>query len=353
MSGARRKRGIKAIRWIGLALVAALPALGTLARAAEPGSAAGAAAPARALHTDPQPKLTPESDYATRLFRALHYLPPTIEIPDGFTDGGRGMHIHGDGRLTSSRELVQVDRGRDEYLRQYIEHATGKEILALKPMERAVRIGQYVNDLMSKCGGRMKADDEWDRLVGQYRGQGVMLGEITDVYGAGVCRHRTPLFKLLANAAGLKVAMVRGNYRHSDGRIGGHAWNELYLDDGSVYVVDVMSPPRGWRFPAISEPFAQKYLSMGKVPLYADGKLPWPPAIELGKPPTGKGTQVTLVPPVPDAKVFYTLDGSQPTAESKKYAAPFKADAGTNVRAIAVYPDGRTSGTMDRPVPAP
>src|SRR5438128_11467172 len=94
-------------------------------------------------------------------------------------------------------------------------------------------------------------------LSGPHRNHEVRLGDIPKITdGAGVCRHRSLMYKILADAAGLKVALVRGNYAHSNGRQGGHAWNELHLDDGRVLIVDTMNPPRHFIFPDINSPQA-------------------------------------------------------------------------------------------------
>lgn len=77
-------------------------------------------------------------------------------------------------------------------------------------------------------------------MVKECANEGALIGEVPRICGAGVCRHRTLLFKLLADEAGLDVALVRGNY--SDGRTsGGHAWNELHLNDGRRLLIDVMN----------------------------------------------------------------------------------------------------------------
>jgi hypothetical protein len=260
-----------------------------------------AAPPAKAavatgtLQVDARPVVSPKADYAIRLFHSGHFLPPTMEVPNGFTDGGRQMKVHPDGRLTSHRELIEVDRKRDAFLRGYIEHVRGKEYMDLDPADRAGRIGLYVDTLMSSRGGRRAAEPQWEKLEAEYANRGLLLGEIAGITGTGVCRHRTLLYKILANAAGLKVSVVRGCYQHRDGHVGGHAWNELYLDDGSVFLVDTMNPPRGWKFPSIKQPIAQKYLSVARKPLYEGGKVPWAPVTGL---------------PVSERAAKYTPNGS-------------------------------------------
>ncbi len=105
------------------------------------------------------------------------------------------------------------------------------------------------------------------------RGRGVLIGDVVAICGGASCRHRTLLYKLLADEAGLSVSMVRGRYRHSDGRLGSHAWNEQYLEDGTVLLVDIMSPPRGWKFPTIQEERPKKYLGPNAEALYDRGGI--------------------------------------------------------------------------------
>lgn len=55
-------------------------------------------------------------------------------------------------------------------------------------------------------------------------------------------------------------------------------------------------------------------------------------------------TTVTLACATADAKVYYTLDGAEPTNASTEYAAPFTLDATTTVKAIAYK--GETASTV-------
>ena len=66
----------------------------------------------------------------------------------------------------------------------------------------------------------------------------------------------------MADEAGLKTAIVRGNYRSSLFSIGGHAWNELFLEDGSKVIVDVMNPQPDYYFPSVNEPSVRGYLTV-------------------------------------------------------------------------------------------
>lgn len=67
------------------------------------------------------------------------------------------------------------------------------------------------------------------------------------------------------------------------------------------------------------------------------------PTIE-GTTPFLGSTTVTLACATADAKVYYTLDGVEPTSASTEYTAPFTLDATTTVKAIAYK--GETASTV-------
>ena len=86
-----------------------------------------------------------------------------------------------------------------------------------------------------------------------------------------MCRHRSLLFKLMADEAGLKTALVRGNMLFPGG-YGGHAWNELHLEDGTVKIVDVMNPKEEFAFPDVTEAWVERsYVTVRNGVIYGAG----------------------------------------------------------------------------------
>jgi hypothetical protein len=78
------------------------------------------------------------------------------------------------------------------------------------------------------------------QLGAQFAGREVLLGDIA-AGGAGVCRHRALMLKVLGDEAGLEVTLVRGRLS-LHGSSGGHAWNEIVID-GRRLLVDPYRPP--------------------------------------------------------------------------------------------------------------
>lgn len=60
-----------------------------------------------------------------------------------------------------------------------------------------------------------------------------------------------------------------------------------------------------------------------------------------------KSTNVTLTTPTEGASIYYTLDGTEPTAESNLYAEPFAINETKTVKAIAVK-DGKSSSVAEQ-----
>ncbi len=171
-------------------------------------------------------------------FRSMHELSGFEPIANGYIDGGRGMHVGVDGtRGASSREVLVVDRTRDAALRADI--VVARNLRHLPPAERAQAIARHIDE---KMGGQ--AADLADRnnvATDRARNREVLIGEAPHVLdGTGVCRHRSLLFKVLADEAGLDTTIRRGNAQYGSSS-GAHAWNEVVID-GRPMVVDVMNP---------------------------------------------------------------------------------------------------------------
>ena len=212
-------------------------------------------------------------------FKANHRLEGQSRIPDGYVDGGRGMSIASDGTAASGRELIVVDRARDPALRRYIDVAKdlGAKVKAGQMSEEAAyrELAQTVDRLLSPGGNRDLAHGAMDRWLKFAEGREILLGDVVRTE-AGMCRHRSLLFKVLGDelavASGGKsqVALVRGNLVWPGGQ-GGHAWNELVLSDGRKVLVDVMNPSPGFKFPTL-ENSAGAYRRVDNSPFYAAAK---------------------------------------------------------------------------------
>lgn len=193
-----------------------------------------------------------------------HYVGPDMSIPDGYVDGGTYMKIKQDGSIVATREVITVDRARDEKLRKHIEFAKGTA--DLPPLERATRLAKYVDEITTPPQGRQFAEAATAKLQ-DFRNAEILLGEIAPYCGGGVCRHRSLFYKILGDEAGLDVGLRRGQMMVK-GRIAGrHAWNELTLSDGTVYIVDVMNPEPDFKLPTAAEA-RFKYGDIKGEPLY-------------------------------------------------------------------------------------
>jgi hypothetical protein len=203
-----------------------------------------------------------------RTFRDKHYVPAAMKIPDGYTDGGRGSTIAADGSVRAPREVMVVDRLRDLELQRHVHYARSPVLASLPPLERATRLALYVDKVASPEEGRSASQFACTLLEAEFRGHELLLGKAA---GAGMCRHRSLLFKVLADEAGLNVTLVRGNYG-TPKSAGGHVWNELALDDGRKLLVDVMNPRPGFEFPETNGPATARYLTVKNTRYYSPTK---------------------------------------------------------------------------------
>ncbi len=210
----------------------------------------------------PVVRATAAAREATLAYLKNNLVPAGMRIPDGYVDGGHAMKIAADGTVSSPREIIVVDRNRDTKLRQHLDYVRWLMRGNLPPAQRATLLAQYVDQQYSPVDGRSFSVEACELLLAAHAGREMLIG---DIIRAGVCRHRSLVFKLLADEAGLSVALVRGH-------LGGqsyHTWNELTLADGEKRIVDVMNPMPGYYFPKTTERAADEYRTTQGKPYYA------------------------------------------------------------------------------------
>lgn len=205
----------------------------------------------------------------TLQFNCTHVIGQQDRVLDGFIDGGRGMQVDEFGYAVSPREILRVDRCRDTMLQIHLAYAASSELALLNEVDRATRIAAYIDRLMTPAEGRSTCLARSNLLAKRSSTLEVLIGDAVSLCGAGVCRHRALLFKLMADEAGLKCVLVRGNYQ-SSGRTEGHAWNELILADNRRVVVDVMNPQPDFYFPEVSEPSLRYYRTVANSSRYGE-----------------------------------------------------------------------------------
>lgn len=209
----------------------------------------------------------------TLQFNCTHTIGQQDRVLDGYVDGGRGMQVDEFGYAVSSREILRVDRCRDAMLQIHLAYAASPELALLNEVDRATRIAGYIDRLMTPAEGRSTCVARSNLLVKRSTTAEVLIGDAVSLCGAGVCRHRALLFKLMADEAGLKCALVRGNYQ-TPGGSEGHAWNELKLADNRRVVVDVMNPQPDFYFPEVGEPSLRYYRTVANSQKYGGQPRP-------------------------------------------------------------------------------
>jgi hypothetical protein len=169
-------------------------------------------------------------------------------IPDGFVDGGRGMQVDANGQVKSGREILAVNRAQDVQLQAHLKFANTLKHLPAE--QRAQELAKYIDEMMTPATGRQDLMDEYYKMVDKYKNSELLIGDVASE-GGGVCRHRSLMFQVLADEAGLNTSLVRGNAGHPGQALGGHAWNEVRLPNGSTVLVDVMNPQPGYQLPTL------------------------------------------------------------------------------------------------------
>ncbi len=222
--------------------------------------------------SEPAPPPVGEARRVLEEFRRDNYIPPGTRLPDGYFDGGRHMKLDAADHATSGREILMVDRPHDPELTKELAYA--RTLREMPPLERARKLCLFVADMSTPPGGLKVLEPTVTELEHEFVNKPLRIGDMVDQSHAGVCRHRSLLFKLLADEAGLKTALVRGNYVHLHaGGSGPHAWNEIQLEDGRRYLVDSMLHPKD-PFPEITSPgvtsleVSRRYVKEDKTPFY-------------------------------------------------------------------------------------
>jgi hypothetical protein len=223
----------------------------------------------------PRPIVPPAARAAMNAYYKEHFVGPGVLVPDGYVDGGRMMDFDAGGRAKSGREILVVDRASDAELRKHLEFARSPELQSLGPLERAQRLAERIDRLTTPPGGERWVGPAVEQLTREFANKPLRIGDVVDLGQAGVCRHRSLLFKILADEAGLKSALVRGNYALNGPRGFAHAWNEIYLDDGRRLLVDVMHNGGKPRFPTVTDPeVVRHYLKPDDTPWYSTNAPP-------------------------------------------------------------------------------
>jgi hypothetical protein len=225
----------------------------------------------KTLPIDGGVKVTTEAKEVVNAFNQQHFIGPDVKIPDGYLDGGRRMVIDDEGVPSSGREILVVNRTRDAQLTADLAYARSPELQKLPPIERVQRLVERIDRTMTPQGGERWVGMTTEMLADEFTNKPVLIGDWVEQCQAGVCRHRALLFKILGDEAGLKTALVRGNYSRSGERTGGHAWNEVTLEDGRRVLVDVMHHGAKPKFPEITAPEVTKhYLKVNDTPWYRE-----------------------------------------------------------------------------------
>lgn len=178
------------------------------------------------------------------LYLRRGYLDFDEKMPDGFYDGGRQTTfvIEGDKmNPESSREIVVLSQDLDPALKMI--SAKAKEFIG-KVGDLETKIKMLAMFVSNKFGGSQFYNDKEFDLVkvcekeiealtdAKSKTRYMQLGYLNH----GVCRHRSLLFKYLADRLDIPSRLVRGDYGSA------HAWNVVKLAD-KYYVVDVMHDP--------------------------------------------------------------------------------------------------------------
>jgi hypothetical protein len=153
-----------------------------------------------------------------------------------------------DGAPTGGRPAFVVHRGRDMALAPGLAFARA---LGERPeLERVHRLAEVVWQFMGEAASATLLGG-----IGPRDDQGVLLGDVPRMLGAGSNLARALMFSVLATESGLRTALVRGDLV-LPGVMSGHVWCEVLPAEGGPLLIDlsVLPPPPGYAFPPADHP---------------------------------------------------------------------------------------------------
>ena len=128
-------------------------------------------------------------------------------------------------------EIMLVDRNIDKGLNTTIKKF--RQLLAENPNASEYQKALLLKDFVNGCYSLSR--EHWTDMFTPRNF--IKLGQ-TVKSGAGVCRHKSLLAKVLGDETGLNVSLIRGRY-NIDGGLCGHMWNEIKIGEDS-YMLDIM-----------------------------------------------------------------------------------------------------------------
>jgi hypothetical protein len=193
------------------------------------------------------------------------------EISAGFKDAGRSTIFDRDGNLSSParREIIVVpDPSTDRHLSMAITEFKAIDDRRNAPEIRARQLSRFVAEKLSISDPTDNENIMDSVCGGSARGHEVSLGTLISLK-TGVCRHRSLLYKIIADQVDLPCRLVRGSYAGRDFS-GNHAWNEIIGSNGNTFIVDSSLN----RFIHSSAEEAQGYRGIDGNPRFQQGDTP-------------------------------------------------------------------------------
>lgn len=169
-------------------------------------------------------------------------IPVEETLVDGFRYHSAYAHFDETGKDISRfrnghQEITIIDRTVDaklvETINTFKARITSKNFSEQEKMEELLK---YVEEVFSVKSTGTEIDELAHNMhkANSLSSYEVFLGDVINS-GAGVCRHRALLTKVLGDEIGLRTAFVQGYY---SGDV--HAWNEINTKDGRKYLFDAM-----------------------------------------------------------------------------------------------------------------